>query len=483
MRLSKAGRAILVGSIVAGLTSSCATNPATGRRQIALISEAEEIAMGRQADEEISASMGLYEDPELQQYVQELGSRIAAQSERPDLPWTFRVIDDPVVNAFALPGGFIYVTRGILAHLNSEAELVTVLGHEIGHVTARHSVSRLSKAQLLSVGLGVGAVLSPEIQRFGDLAEMGLGLLFLKYSRDDERQADDLGLRYTLRGGYDAREMPAVFTILKRVGETSEGGRVPNWLATHPDPVDRRQVIEARLASMDYDFGGARIERRSYLGRLDGLVFGDDPREGFFEGGAFLHPQLEFRLDFPEGWETRNQRQSVEAASPGDDAAMELRLASADDPEAAAREFLEQQGISGGRVQRRRVHGLPAATARFEAAVQQTQIAGRVVFVRYEKSTYRLLGYAKAARWDSYAKTLEDSLFSFRRLRDRRALNVQPARVKVVQPGRSQTLSEFYRQFPSTVPIEQIALINHVEPDGELTGGLEAKQVVGGRSG
>ncbi len=437
--------------------------------------------MGRQADREVTATMGLYEDPELQDYLQELGGALAARSERPHLPWTFRVIDDPVVNAFALPGGLIYVTRGILSYLNSEAELVAVLGHEIGHVTARHAVSRLSKARLTSVGLGVGMLLKPGLRQFGDLTQMGLGLLFLKYSRDDERQADELGLRYSIRGGYDARKMPEVYTVLKRVGETSKAGRVPSWLATHPDPVNRRAAIEARLVALEHDFSGAKIERQSYLRRLDGLVFGEDPREGFFEGSTFHHPNLKFRLQFPPGWETRNQRQSVVAVSPGNDALVELSVSSVEDPEAAAREFLGQEGVTGGRVQRRRLHGLPAASGRFEAETEQAVLAGRMVFVRYEGSTYRLLGYALREKWDGYAEAVDRSLASFERLTDPTALNLQPARLKVVRPRRILTLPQFQELFPSTVPLEQIALINHVEPGGSLPAGLAAKQVVGGR--
>ena len=150
---------------------ACATNPVTGKRQLALISEAQEIEMGREADKDVVASIGLYPDESMQHYVQALGARIAAATERPNLPWTFRVVDDAAVNAFAIPGGFIYVTRGIMTHLNSEAELAAILGHEIGHVTARHSVSQMSKQQLAQVGLAAGMILSPEFAQFGNLAQ------------------------------------------------------------------------------------------------------------------------------------------------------------------------------------------------------------------------------------------------------------------------------------------------------------------------
>src|SRR5207249_7583393 len=174
--------------IMLAAVAACAVNPATGSRQLMLISESQEIAMGRDYDKQVAASIGLYADSGLQRYIQQFGARLAATSERPNLPWSFHVVDDPVVNAFALPGGFIYVTRGILAHLNSEAELAGVVGHEIGHVTARHTASRITKQQLAQVGLVVGSIASPQLERYAGLASSALNVLFLKYSRDDESQ-------------------------------------------------------------------------------------------------------------------------------------------------------------------------------------------------------------------------------------------------------------------------------------------------------
>src|SRR5581483_975197 len=197
-----------IAACLAVATAACATNPATGAKQLMLVSESQEIGMGRSYDREVVAT-----------------------SERPRLPWTFRVVDDPVVNAFALPGGYIYVTRGILAYLNSEAELAGVVGHEIGHVTARHAASQLTRQQLAQTGLALGALASPTVERFAGLASAGLGVLFLKYSRDDESQADELGLRYLRRANYDPREMPHVFDMLARVSRAEGGGRVPEWLA------------------------------------------------------------------------------------------------------------------------------------------------------------------------------------------------------------------------------------------------------------
>ena len=215
MKLRRLALVLAVAASFAVVTS-CAVNPATGQREFSLVSEGQEIAMGREADPQIVAQLGLYPDSAVQRYVSDLGLRLAAQSERPDLPWTFRVLDDPTVNAFALPGGFIYITRGILTHLESEAQLVGVLGHEIGHVTARHSASQMSRAQLAQIGLVAGMVFSETVRDYAGVASQSLGLLFLKFGRDDESQADELGIRYMTRVGYDPRELAGVMTMLSR---------------------------------------------------------------------------------------------------------------------------------------------------------------------------------------------------------------------------------------------------------------------------
>lgn len=461
------------------LTGGCAVNQATGKRQVMLISEQQEIAMGKEAHGQILASMGVYPDDEAQAYVSELGLELAALSERPDLPWTFTVIDDPIVNAFALPGGFIYVTRGIMTHLSSEAELVSVLGHEIGHVTGRHGANRMSKAQLASIGLGVGMIASPEFAQFGDLAQQGMGLLFLKYSRDDEREADDLGVRYTVNGGWDVREMPEVFGILKNVGELAGAGRLPNWLSTHPDPDARAERIGGQISQLDQDFADAKRNRPTYFGQLDGMVFGTNPRQGFFEGDVFLHPELAFRIQFPKGWKTQNQTQAVVGQSEAQDALVVLTLESEADPATAARAFAQQEGLEAGRVQTGKIHGYPAALLEFRVPKEQNSMRGQVAYVRYNDNTYRLLGYTLDAKWSTYGRTIGSFVGSFDRVTDRRVLNVQPARVKVVQLRRDMPFGEFTRRYPSNAKLELVALINHTTTDGVVSAG-EAKQVVGG---
>jgi predicted Zn-dependent protease len=467
-------------AVAAAAVIACATNPATGKKQLMLVSEAQEIAMGKAADQEAVAAYGLYPDPKVQAYVDRLGKGLAAKSERPDLPWSFKVVDDPTVNAFALPGGYIYVTRGIMTHLRSEAELVAVLGHEIGHVTGRHSASQMSKQQLAMGGLIVGMAVEPELQRFGGLAQQALGLLFLKFGRDDENQADELGLRYMARQDYDPREMLEVFGVLDGVTRAEGGGdRMPDWLSTHPSPGNRTGRIQDQIAATGVS--GSIVHRPEYLRQLDGMVFGDNPREGFFQENAFYHPDLRFQLAFPRGFKTQNQKQAVVGVSEAQDAIIALTLAAGASPEEAARQFFSQQGVQAGRSGRDTIGGLPAYTALFEAATEQGALRGEVSFVSYDGKIYRILGYTPADRFARYQDAFAATLHSFGRLTEPRYLNVQPKRIALVNPGRQMALPEFDRTYPSTVKIETIGLINGVEASQMFPRGELAKRVVGGR--
>lgn len=463
---------------VALFAAACAVNPATGRRELMLISEGQEISMGREADPSVVAQFGAYPDSALQGYVRGLGHRLAALSERPNLPWTFRVVDDPVVNAFALPGGFIYVTRGILAYFGSEAELVSVLGHEIGHVTARHSAHQISQQQLAQVGLVAGMVLAPEVQSIAGLAQAGLGLLFLRFSRDDEREADDLGLRYITAARYDAREMANVFAMLARVSEASGGGRTPAWLSTHPDPTDRGARIRQQIAGQT--FAGATVNREAYLRRLQGLVYGPNPREGFFRGQTFMHPDLRFQITFPSGWGTANQKQAVLAQSPGQDALIQLTATDQSSPAAAVEAFLRDEGITAGPMRLHRIGAFSAASARFQATTRDGVLNGVVTGVADGGNVYRLLGLSTDARWRSYEPVVVGSFETFDRLTDRAALAAQPLRVEIVTLDRAMTLRDFAQRSPSQVSLEALALLNGVDPASQLAAGSLVKRVVGG---
>lgn len=460
---------------------SCSVNPATGKQQLAFYNEAQEIELGREADAEIASSIGLYDDPELQAYVERLGKELAAQSERPNLPWSFKVVDDPAVNAFALPGGYIYVTRGLISHMASEAELSGVIGHEIGHVTARHGVNQASKQMLAMLGLGVVALVDDDLADVAGAASLGLGLLFLKYGRDDERQADDLGLRYMTHAGYDPREMPGVFTVLQGVQTVEGAGGLPNWMSTHPDPGARRDRMQQAVAQLPGDFATATVNRDEYLRRLDGLVFGENPREGFFEGSAFVHPEMRFRFEFPDGWKTSNKKVTVSGAAPSGDAFVQVSLAEEATAAAAMDKlFAEQEGLTRGRSWGKGIHGLPATWSQFEYADAESALRGTVAFVEHNRQVFQLLAVTTPEQWEGNQRSLENALASFARLDDPKALNVQPRRLRLVKLMQEMTLEEFDRKYPSVIEMKLLALINHAQPGERLPAGTLVKRVVEG---
>ena len=474
-------RSLLLGTGLAIGLFSCARNPVTGKSELSLVSEAQEIQMGQQAAQDVARSIGLYKDSKVQSYVANLGKRMAAQSERPKLPWEFHVVDDASVNAFALPGGFIYVTRGLMASINDEAELATVLGHEIGHVTYRHSVQQISKAQLAQLGLGIGSILSSDIARFGQLASTGLSILFLKYGRDAENQADQAGFRYALNQNYDVREMTDVFQTLNRISEASGGGKLPEWLSTHPNPENRIERIEGILDTLQRDPGKGTVNREQYLQYLQGMPYGEDPRQGYFEGTHFYHPEMRFQLTFPDGWQVQNTAQAVAGMSPKQDAIMQLALAGQASPQQAAQQFLSQQGVQAGQSSTSSINGLPAASSYFQAQTEQGTIQGLVSFISYGGRTFGLMGYTPAGKLGSYDPVFQSTIRSFDQLRDRSKLEVSPARVELIKLNQSMTLEQFNSRYPSTVSIQELAIINDVEDPGmSLQAGTLVKQVVGG---
>jgi predicted Zn-dependent protease len=457
--------------------AACAVNPATGQREFSLVSEGQEIAMGRQADPEIVAQLGLYPDSAVQRYVSDLGLRLAAVSERPDLPWTFRVLDDPTVNAFALPGGFIYITRGILTHLESEAQLVGVLGHEIGHVTARHSASQMSRAQLAQIGLVAGMVFSETVRDYAGVASQSLGLLFLKFGRDDESQADELGIRYMTREGYDPRELAGVMRMLSRTSQlASGGGRAPEWLSTHPDPDNRSEAILAQVAEGNYA-SATTVERDGFLRRIDDMPFGPNPREGFVENGLFHHPDLAFRVA-TGGWAVDNQKAAVQFIEPNGNAAVILTIESGS-PDAALQALGAQDGVTLGGASRVDVNGLPGVRARFEAQTQDGRLGGEVLFVEHGGATYRLLALSAAANWGSFASAARGIQNSFQVERDAGILSRTVDRLDMVTLRQGIGFDTFRSRYPSTVDPVIVALINQVEESATLRPGLWKRVVAG----
>jgi predicted Zn-dependent protease len=463
------------------LLGACATNPVTGKNELALISAQQEVQLGQQAAREAVQQMGVVEDRELQDYVAGLGRKLAARSERPELPWSFTVIDDPTPNAFALPGGPIFVTRGLLVLMTSEAQLASVLGHEIGHVTARHSVSQMSKQQLAQLGLGLGAILVPGGDQLAGVASQGLGLLFLKYGRDDERQADELGFRYALNEGYDVREMGKVFLALQRASSLEGAQDIPTWAASHPAEPERIADVERRVAALGANRSPGRLGTAEFMQQVNGLPYGDDPRDGFFRDGTFYHPEMKFRFTVPRDWRTQNTPAAVAALSPRKDALVQLTLVPGQpSPEQAAQQFLSQQGLQAGQASRQNLNGVPAVVAPFQAQAQQGTLQGYAAFIAHGGQTFQLVGYSPAQAFAANESALRQAIASFGPLSDPKILSVQAPTLEVVKLDKPMSLAQFARQRPGGVPLERLALINQVQdPNAVLPAGTLLKRVAG----
>lgn len=459
------------------LLAGCAVNPVTGKRELSFISEAQEIQMGRQLLAQSAQESGFYDNPALEKYVADIGLEMAKTSERPNLPWEFHVLDDAVVNAYAAPGGFIFITRGILAYMNSEAELAGVIGHEIGHVTAKHSVAQLSKQQAMGGALILGAILAPEAAGgIAGQAAMGFSqLLLLKYGRDDESQSDQLGHRYSLRAGYDVREMSNTFLTLQRVSGGAGNG-MPALLSSHPDPGDRAEATK-RWADTVSSYVGLVSGRDRFLQMLDGLVVGEDPRNGYFEGTRFLHPTLKFQFDVPNGWRTANQAARVVAMEPQGAAQLELTQAKEASPQAAAQAFSAQQGLQVGRSSGTTVNGLPAWSVAFRAQLQQGQVVdGEALFIQLGSSVYRFTALSVSTATATLGSALGQSLRSFRATPANQTWK-RVRKIDVVRLSRAMTVDALAQQSGGATTANELALINSVEMGAMLPSGRLVKTI------
>ena len=481
-----------VAAVVLALTLACATNPATGKKEFSLMSEAQEIELGRNMDGEIRREMGVYEDAELQRYVESIGMRLAKVSQRPNLPWHFTVVDEPAVNAFALPGGYIYLTRGILPFLDTESELAGVLGHEIGHVTARHSAQQYTQATTAGIGVQLLSIFVPEARPFQNLTETALGVLFLKHGRDDELQADRLGVDYTARTGWNPIGVGGMLRTLARLDEASGSRRgVPNWLSTHPAPADRVEKVQAYIAESGARPVGtsgttasAAAENDAFIRRVDGLVFGDSPSQGVVRGNAFLHPDLRLSITFPQGWEIQNSKSQVLAKAPDRDEFMLLQLVPnpSGSLEQVARGTMANAGFQQVNGERAQVNGLDAYVGTYQG---QLQGLGNVVtlaaHIVHERNVYFFAGLAPPNGYQGAQREFAQSIRSFRELSREEAAGIRPNRVDayVVRQGDTwEGIAE--RAGRGTVKASTLAIMNNYEPAQPPRPGDRIKVVVEG---
>jgi predicted Zn-dependent protease len=456
------------------LAAACSFNPATGRLQLTTVSEPEEIALGKENDAKFVEALGLYEDDRLSELVTEVGTKLAAKSERPGLPWTFRVLDDPTVNAFALPGGWVYVTRGLLVHLSSTDELAAVLGHEIGHVTARHGVVQLRKTKVAAASVGVFRVIDPNLRHVGGIAAGTAGLALLKHGRDDEYEADELGVRYTGRAGYSTAATVAVFDVLVRVSRTEPGGRVPTWLSTHPDPELRRSRVQTMVS------GTAPAADLAYTAAIDGVVYGDDPRDGFLVEATFVHPRSGFAIDLPAGWKALHDGPLAMAVAPDEAAVFVLTPIEAESAAAALEQFFSDGSMRRGEQWDGKVGGFPVASAGFSLSSASGDRSGLVAFVEYEGQVILLAAMGPTAGWSERLEAVALTFASFRRA-PKALAKVEPMRVRPYVLPTATSLETLQEAKPSTVDLARLGLLNGIDdPKAELPEGTVIKRVEGG---
>ena len=467
------------------LLGSCAVNPVTGKQDLVLLSEQDEIALGRQTSTEVLKEYSVYDDnPALQKYVQEVGSKLAANSHRNNLVYRFTVLDSKEVNAFALPGGYIYITRGLLAYLKSEAELAAVLGHEIGHVTARHAVRQYSATQLANIGISLGAVFIPGMnQATNQLAQMFGTALLRGYGREHELEADRLGAEYLARSNYNPNAMLDVIRVLKNQEsfETELAraeGREPNiyhgLFATHPDNDERLQEVIQTAQTLTAQGTINYVGYEEYMSLMDGLVYGDSPHEGILRGRNFYHGELGFAMSFPKNWNVRNQPDRILVAAPGGEALIQINAEDIN-KKISPRDFMIQRlGLNNLTNEAAiKINGLDGHTgiSVINTSVGQRPVRFTVIYL--DQRAYIIAGMTENPNeLSKYDAEIVETARSFHALTENEKVLARPLRLKIVQAQADTRFSVLAAQSPiETYAESKLRLLNAKYPDGEPQAG------------
>lgn len=482
----------------ATLLSGCATvtNPVTGLSERTVMDEKSEIAEGEKGHQQVLKEYGVYDNPKVQAYVNDLGQRLAQQSHRNALTWHFTVLDSPEINAFALPGGYVYVTRGIMAYMDSEADLAGVIGHEIGHVTARHGAQRATRQQ--TAGFGVlaasllGAVL--ESQGLGGAGQIASQVsqnvaagYIASYSRDQESQADQLGAEYLARSHYNPQNMVDVIKVLKDQERFADDaaraeGRTPgahgNWLSSHPSNDKRLQDITTIAGHYQGQYGDDG--RGRYLDAIKGMDFGDSPAQGLTRGQNFYHEPLGIAVTAPEGWKVQNSTQAITLVNGAGDAALIIRTvpakAGANHEEIIRNVIKPEQG----RTERLTLHTLPATRlvgTRRNAQGQSQRVEATVVTGPSEQHYLLLYASKDGPALQRAAAGLREAEASFRAMTPADRNAARPWALKVL-PYPKSGFGQLAKQSPlRPMPEQQLRLINGVYSGGEPPVGQSVKVV------
>ncbi|MCG8379335.1 MAG: M48 family metalloprotease [Proteobacteria bacterium] len=464
--------------------SGCAVNPVTGQQDLVLLSESDEISLGRKTHQEVLKQYAVYEDPALQKYVQDIGTKLAAKSHRNNLVYRFTVLDSKEVNAFALPGGYIYITRGLMAYLKSEAELAAVLGHEIGHVTARHSVRQYSANQLTNIGLVLGSIFVPGMnQASNQLAQLFGAALLRGYGREHELEADRLGAEYLARTNYNPQAMLDVISVLKdqEIFETELAraeGRQPRIyhgvFSTHPDNDKRLQEVVGTAKQLSDTSKAQYVGHEEYLSFIDNMVYGDSPREGILRGGRFFHSDLNFAMSFPRKWTVTNRPDVIILTAPEGSALIQISVEDIN-KKISPRDFMFQRlGLSNlDSESSLSINGLPAHTGISVVRTTEGSRPTRFVVIYYEQRAYIIAGTSKEpGQIAKFDQLILNTAKSFHQLTENERVLAKPLRLSVVQAGESTRFIDLARQSPLENHAEsKLRLLNAKYPHGEARKG------------
>ena len=471
-------------------------NPATGKNEYTAMSPAQEKAVGKDQHPKILQQFGgEYDDLELQAYVNQIGDRLQAVSELPDLDFTFTLLNSDVVNAFALPGGYVYISRGLLALAENEAEVAGVMAHEVGHVTARHSAQRYSRGVLAQGGVTLGAVLAGVLGG-GNLAKTvqqiggtGAQAYLAGYSREQEFQSDELGVRYLTRAGYDPTAMA---TFLEKLGEHSELARKlagkedapdpsTSMFATHPRTPDRVRRAAENAAAAEATAG--RIGRDEYLQRIDGMIYGDDPSQGFIRGRTFIHPELRFAFEAPEGYRLQNTPQAVIG---GDKAGNGMKFDAKKMQSSNMRDYMAKEWAKELKIQNLKqinsfeLDGLPAVSAGTNGKTKdgKTVDVGLAAVQVSPGNVYRFMFLMPGGASKAEARAAQDTVESFRVLSEAEATSYQPKRIKVVRARSGDSTASLARRMAvGDLPELQFEVLNGLDPNEQPSSGELVKLI------
>ena len=470
-----------VGLSLFGL-AGCAVNSSTGSMQfVPLMSEAEEARIGAETHPKIvQAYGGVYNSDELGGYVAGIVARIAASTGK-HVQYRTTVLDSDVVNAFALPGGYVYVTRGLLALVNDEAELAGVLGHEIGHVTARHSAQRQTAAVGTSLlGAVVGAVVGNDV--VNQVLGLGQKGFLASYSRDQEYEADKLGVEALARSGYDPyaqadflKSMDSEMKLQARLAGSQYNGGT-NWFASHPPTPDRVRAAREEARSTGIAPGSRERNRTTYLRHIDGMIYGDSPSQGIVEGNRFVHPDLRFSFSVPDGFKISNSPQAVMVTGP------EKTIAKFDGAKKSAGQPVEAylanswaRNVRIGNLRRFKINGMNAASA----VTRVNNYNARLVVIEYSSTrVYRFLLGTLPQVGGRYDRALGQIYGSFHRISKAEASRVKPLRVRVVRVGSGQTVASLAKRMAfSSYREQRFRVLNGLDANEGLHAGERVKVI------